>query len=319
MTKKTETDENNKPAKKNSSKKNKIRPKSGLIFWLAFAVIIVIAFLIARGRIASVLRETDFINEVIGTEPTRITDLVNSQAEQEELAQKKKAEKAAKTKKPKKTDKDSVKSKKSQSSNEEIPQEIQRTEADLEERAEITIKANKQEKLEKTEKVEKTEKPEVAEKEKTEQQTPKEVVPETMHINLCFVQIDDSDGSIIRRETIRTVEKNNSPLTTAINALISGPTATESQKGYISVIPPTTKLLGARITNKTAILNFNEDFTYNSYGVQGQITQLMQIVYTATSFSTIDNVQFLIEGQRIDYLGGEGVWIGSPLSRFSFK
>ena len=112
MTKKTETDENNKPAKKNSSKKNKIRPKSGLIFWLAFAVIIVIAFLIARGRIASVLRETDFINEVIGTEPTRITDLVNSQAEQEELAQKKKAEKAAKTKKPKKISKKNLRKQK---------------------------------------------------------------------------------------------------------------------------------------------------------------------------------------------------------------
>ncbi|MCR5699435.1 MAG: GerMN domain-containing protein [Treponemataceae bacterium] len=318
MSKKPENEESNKPAKKNTSKKNKGKPKSGLIFWLAFAVIIVIAFLVARGRIASVLRETDFINEVVGTEPTRITDLVNSQAEQEDIAKQKKAEKAAKSKKPKKAEKAAAKAKKNQEAEDELPQEIQRTEADLEEREEITIKANKQEKIEKTEKAEKVEKNEVVETPKTEE-APKAVVPETMHINLCFVQIDDSDGSIIRRETIRTVEKNTSPLTTALNALITGPNASEAQKGYISIIPPNTKLLGARITNKTAILNFNEDFTYNSYGVQGQITQLMQIVYTATSFSTIDNVQFLIEGQKIDYLGGEGVWIGSPLSRFSFK
>ena len=63
----------------------------------------------------------------------------------------------------------------------------------------------------------------------------------------------------------------------------------------------------------------SESFSFNKYGVQGYLGQLMQIVYTATSFSTIDNVQFLIEGQKLEYLGGEGVWIGSPLSRISFK
>ena len=84
-------------------------------------------------------------------------------------------------------------------------------------------------------------------------------------------------------------------------------------------IPEGTKLLGARVANKTATLNFSESFSFNKYGVQGYLGQLMQIVYTATSFSTIDNVQFLIEGQKLEYLGGEGVWIGSPLSRISFK
>jgi len=48
-------------------------------------------------------------------------------------------------------------------------------------------------------------------------------------------------------------------------------------------------------------------------------TTLRQIVYTATSFSTVNSVQFIIEGQREDYLGSEGTWIGSPLSRSSFQ
>ena len=100
---------------------------------------------------------------------------------------------------------------------------------------------------------------------------------------------------------------------------MSGPTADEAEKGYMSLIPEGTKLLGARVANKTATLNFSENFSFNRYGVQGYLGQLMQIVYTATSFSTIDNVQFLIEGQKLEYLGGEGVWIGSPLSRISFK
>lgn len=139
-----------------------------------------------------------------------------------------------------------------------------------------------------------------------------------MKLNLCYVMID-SDGSVIRKEVIKEFPKNSSPLTTAINTILSGPSADEVEKGYMSLIPEGTKLLGARVANKTATLNFNENFSFNRYGVQGYLGQLMQIVYTATSFSTIDNVQFLIEGQKLEYLGGEGVWIGSPLSRISFK
>ncbi|MBQ1983058.1 MAG: GerMN domain-containing protein, partial [Spirochaetaceae bacterium] len=139
-----------------------------------------------------------------------------------------------------------------------------------------------------------------------------------MKLNLCYVMID-SDGSVIRKEVIKEFPKNSSPLTTAINNLLSGPSADEVEKGYMSLIPEGTKLLGARVANKTATLNFSESFSFNRYGVQGYLGQLMQIVYTATSFSTIDNVQFLIEGQKLEYLGGEGVWIGSPLSRISFK
>ena len=43
----------------------------------------------------------------------------------------------------------------------------------------------------------------------------------------------------------------------------------------------------------------------------------MQIVYTATEYSTVNSVQILIDGQKKEYLS-EGVWIGSPLSRSSF-
>ena len=44
----------------------------------------------------------------------------------------------------------------------------------------------------------------------------------------------------------------------------------------------------------------------------------MQVVYTATAFSNIDSVQFLIEGAKQDYLG-EGVYVGAPLPRSIFR
>ena len=52
--------------------KKKKTTNTGIIFWFAFAVIIIICFLIAKGKIASVLKETNFFNEVVGTEPTLI-------------------------------------------------------------------------------------------------------------------------------------------------------------------------------------------------------------------------------------------------------
>ena len=60
--------------------KKKKTTNTGIIFWFAFAVIIIICFLIAKGKIASVLKETNFFNEVVGTEPTLITELVNNHA-----------------------------------------------------------------------------------------------------------------------------------------------------------------------------------------------------------------------------------------------
>ncbi len=135
---------------------------------------------------------------------------------------------------------------------------------------------------------------------------------------LCFVNID-SDGSVVRKIVKRTDKKSDSPLTTAINLLIKGPIKTSSaEKDCINLIPEGTKLLSARVSDSVAYLNFNENFEFNSVGVEGIRGQLMQIVYTATSFSTVNSVQFLIEGSKQDYLGSEGQWIGSPLSRSNF-
>ena len=269
--------------------KKKKTSNTGLIFWLAFAIIIIICFLIAKGKIASVLKETNFFNEVVGTEPTIITELVNNHSTDNSSSTNKSDDPIIQL---------------------QLPEEIEQDEAELIERSEVTQKTEKS-----------TEKSKEQVKTETKKETPKKETVEQvqmMKLNLCYVMID-SDGSVIRKEVIKEFPKNASPLTTAINNLLSGPSADEAEKGYMSLIPEGTKLLGARVANKTATLNFSESFSFNRYGVQGYLGQLMQIVYTATSFSTIDNVQFLIEGQKLEYLGGEGVWIGSPLSRISFK
>ena len=79
-----------------------------------------------------------------------------------------------------------------------------------------------------------------------------------------------------------------------------------------------TRLLGASVRNGVATLNFSSEFEFNRYGIEGLRGQLQQIVYTATAFQTVESVQFLIDGEKKEYLGSEGVWIGTPLRRSSF-
>jgi len=130
---------------------------------------------------------------------------------------------------------------------------------------------------------------------------------------LYFTQVDRS-GTILRVKVDRKLPASDTPLTDVLKTLIAGPSEDEKRKGLISLIPPDTKLQTATVRDSTAYISFSEDFQYNTYGVEGYSGQLRQIVFTATEFSNIKDVQILIEGRRIDYLG-EGIWIGSPISR----
>lgn len=162
-------------------------------------------------------------------------------------------------------------------------------------------------------------KPVAEQKENPVQEKKPEPVPPASKVTrrIYFVFIGE-DGVLSRKMVTREVEKNNSPLVTSINLLLEGPQGTEVSKGCKSLIPNGTKLKSASVRDGVAYLNFSEDFEFNPLGVDGYLGQLMQVVFTATEFNTVNCVQFLIEGEKKEYLGSEGVWIGSPLSRGSF-
>ena len=133
---------------------------------------------------------------------------------------------------------------------------------------------------------------------------------------LYFIQVD-RNGVISRVRSPRNIPATNSPLNDSLELLLMGPNDDEKQRGLISLIPQETKILSINIVRDTAYINISEDFQYNAYGVEGYAAQLIQIIWTVTEFSNIKDVQILIEGRKIDYLG-EGIWIGSPLNRDNF-
>jgi spore germination protein GerM len=132
---------------------------------------------------------------------------------------------------------------------------------------------------------------------------------------LYFTQIS-GDGTIMRVKVSRRLPVSDSPMLDVLQVLLQGPTAEEQRRGIRSLIPPGSRVLSAAVRGNTAYISFNEEFQYTEYGVEGYVAQLRQIIWTVTEFSTVGDVQFLIEGRQIDYRG-EGVWIGGPLSRES--
>ncbi|MDR2617672.1 MAG: GerMN domain-containing protein [Treponema sp.] len=131
--------------------------------------------------------------------------------------------------------------------------------------------------------------------------------------NLYFIQVD-TDGLILRTRVTRQFPVSDSPLLDVIEALVNGPNAEEQSRGLISLIPRETKILNLTVRGSTAYISFSEDFQFITSGVEGYAGALRQVVWTATEFPNVQDVQILIEGRRVDYLG-EVIWIGSPVNR----
>jgi spore germination protein GerM len=145
------------------------------------------------------------------------------------------------------------------------------------------------------------------------QPPPQQVLQER---SLYFTQIDRA-GMIFRSRVNRRLPASDTPMTDVLRSLMEGPNEDEIRRGLFTLIPPGTQIISATVQGGTAHINFNENFRYNTYGVEGYIGQLRQIIYTVTEFPAVTDVQILIEGRPVDFLG-EGIWIGSPIRRGQF-
>lgn len=134
---------------------------------------------------------------------------------------------------------------------------------------------------------------------------------------LFFLSVEPN-GTILMKGVIRPIPQSDSPLRDALETLLKGPTSQEINLGLLSMIPSGTALRGVTVRGDVAYVDFSESFRFNALGIDAMKAQLEQVVYAATEFPTVKKVQFLIEGQKVDYLGTEGVSIKDPLSRGSF-
>jgi spore germination protein GerM len=137
-------------------------------------------------------------------------------------------------------------------------------------------------------------------------------VAETRDRTIYFMRNGDAEMSLTKVN--RKLKVSDSPLLDCLNSLLVGPTAEEKSRGLVSFVPSGTRLISAQVRQNTAYLNFNEEFRYNTLGREGSAAQLKQIIWTATEFPNVQDVQILIEGKTVDFLM-EGILIRNPIGR----
>jgi spore germination protein GerM len=128
------------------------------------------------------------------------------------------------------------------------------------------------------------------------------------------MQLDRDDNILRPVKVIRKLRVSTTPLQDSLNALLAGPTAEEEISRMKSFIPQNSKILSVRIEGNTAFISFNEEFQYNTLGREGCEAQLKQIVWTATEFPNIHNVQILINGKKVEVMG-EHINVADPIGR----
>jgi hypothetical protein len=108
------------------------------------------------------------------------------------------------------------------------------------------------------------------------------------------------------------------PATAAVRALLAGPSPAEQKAGLSSAVPAGTRLLGLSIDGGVASVDLSEEFDSGG-GSLSMTARVAQVVYTLTRFPTVRAVEFLMAGEPVEALGGEGVVLDGPQRRAQWR
>jgi spore germination protein GerM len=141
-------------------------------------------------------------------------------------------------------------------------------------------------------------------------QSPNKVVLHERKNVKVYVLDVQKDESVLVSE-IRRVPKGDDPKISALENLI----ATNRESGDRSyLIPKGTKLLGLHVKDGIAYVDFSREIKDGFIGGSNNESLLVNaIVYTLTQFKDVQKVQILVEGKRVESLGG-AVLISEPIS-----
>ena len=116
----------------------------------------------------------------------------------------------------------------------------------------------------------------------------------------------------------RRVKHTTMPATASMKALLAGPTGAEQSAGLGTTIPAGTRLLGLTIDETTARVDLSGEFASGG-GSLSMMARIAQVVYTLTRFPTVRSVEFLLDGEPIEALGGEGIVLAGGQRRADWR
>ena len=116
----------------------------------------------------------------------------------------------------------------------------------------------------------------------------------------------------------RVIPKTQQVGAAAMEALLEGPTAKEKEWGMVTNIPAGTTFLGLSIDGGVATVDLSKEYASGG-GSLSMMMRLAEVVFTLTQFPTVDGVNFKLDGEPIDVLGGEGLILDHPMSRADYE
>jgi germination protein M len=123
---------------------------------------------------------------------------------------------------------------------------------------------------------------------------------------------------LLRGETLgvahRKVPATQAVATAAMTALLEGPNAREKAAGLTTTIPVGTTLNEVTIEDGTARVDLSGEFASGGGSLSMQ-ARVAQVVYTLTQFPTVKSVEFLVDGEIVTAIGGEGIVVDGPQRR----
>lgn len=114
--------------------------------------------------------------------------------------------------------------------------------------------------------------------------------------------------------TFRYLPAETAIATSVMEQLLAGTTPGEADADLTTLIPEGTELLDLTISDGTARVDLSSEFG-DGGGSASMLGRVAQVVYTLTQFDTVKDVEFLMEGEPVAALGGEGLALDGPQTR----
>ena len=141
-----------------------------------------------------------------------------------------------------------------------------------------------------------------------------------MIVRAYFFLDDAAGGDPALVPVLRTVPKSKATAKAAMRMLLAGPSAKEraASPRLRTTIPSGTRLRGIKISDGLATVDLSAAFASGggSFSVRGR---LAQVVYTLTQFSTVDRVNFRLDGKAVTVFSSEGIMLRRPVKRATYR
>jgi germination protein M len=120
--------------------------------------------------------------------------------------------------------------------------------------------------------------------------------------------------AVVRREVPRT----DAVLRAAVEELLRGITFADASYGLTTAIPDGTVLRGVDLDGGTATVDLSSTFESGG-GSLSMMARMAQLVFTATQFPTVDRVVLRLDGEPVEWIGGEGLVVAGPQTRRDYE